>query len=683
MGNLGVLSYLTCDCLSNCLYLKGNDTNFVDYETFFFLSIFIVYGLIFMATLSSVEAQDWLQEAEPGTSNFYELQAALDRYYDRHWGDKEGDSEWKKFKRLEQFMAPRVYPSGDFDPTAAYRASLEEDNRGSFKTQAGDWSLIGPDNPGWGRVNCIALDPSDPNNVFWVGTPGGGIWKSTDAGANWTEKTGTLPTLSIANIVIDPTNSQIIYLATGDHYGYSPAGWPWFAGGTYSYGVMKSTDGGNSWNPSGMSYTVDQEKILRRLLLDPANTSHLLTGTNDGIWRSTDAGATWSKQKGGNIYDMEFHPTNSSIVYAVSDSIFKSTDGGVSWSLIPGSPVFPQNTFYRRVSVSVAVTPAAPDNVYVLSSELNDPGIFYLSTNQGTAFSPMNPAGTTFYGYWDNVLTISPTDPNRIIAGGANIEYTVDGGTNWGGMSIGYVDHHDAVFLPDGVTALLANDGGLFRSTGTTNTNLSYGLQLTQYYAMGGAATDAGIIFGGVQDRGTIRLKNGQWDRVLPNDGAESVVDYTNANIVYGSWQYGNFRKSTDGGDNWTAITPGAGAWTAPMVMHPTDPQTLFYGGNEVAKSIDGGATWNDISTIVSGQVISLAVAKSDPNYIYAATYYQVYKTTDGGTSWSNVTGSLPIPTNAISGLAISGSDPNKVWATLSGYTPGEKVYSTTDGGLT
>lgn len=444
-------------------------------------------------------------------------------------------------------------------------------------------------------------------------------------------------------------------------------------------GVMKSTDGGTTWSTTGMSYTLDQRTILRRLLLNPSNPSVLLAGANTGIWRSTDAGTTWQKHKTGNIYDMEFNVANPNTVYAVTDSIFKSTDGGVTWNWVSGSPLFPQSTFYRRVSV--AVTPANPNYVYVLGSELNDPGNLYRSTDGGNTFSPLTSPGTTFYGYWDNVLAVSPTDANRFLCAGANAEQTSDGGTTWGSISYGYVDHHDAAYLSDGTTMLLCNDGGIFRSTGNSNTNLSYGLQLTQYYAMGASATDAGVIYGGVQDRGTLRMVNGVWDRVLPNDGAEAIVDYTDSDIVYGSWQYGNFRKSTDGGDNWTTITPGAGSWTAPMVMHPTNPQVLFYGGSQVRKSIDGGQTWNDISTVISGQVISLTVSRSDPNYIYAGTYYKLWRTTDGGTSWTDVTSGLPTITNAISYVAVSGTDPEKVWVTFSGYVAGQKVYRSTDGG--
>lgn len=626
-------------------------------------------------------AQDWLKEVPPGATNFYTIQQAFDRYYNNNFSARKGDSEWKRFKRWEHFMEPRVYPTGQFPaPSVIYDAARLQDRRAADKTALGNWNFIGPDNPGWGRVNCIEIDPSNAN-TFWVGTPGGGIWKSTDAGTSWTEMTGTLPTLSIANIVIDPANTNIIYVATGDHYGYVPAGWPWFAGGTYSMGILKSTDGGASWNPTGMAYQLADNLILRRLLLHPNNSQILLTGASDGIYRSTDAGVSWTKQKGGNIYDMEWHASDPNVVYAVSDSVFRSTDAGVTWSLLPAAPIFAQNTFYRRVSIEV--TPANPDYIYVLRSESSAQGELHLSTNGGATFNQLTSPGFSFYGYWDNVLAVSPTDVNRIICGGPSIEHTTDGGASWSYLSTGYVDHHDAQFLPDGTTVLLGNDGGIFRSTGNSHTNLSYGLQLTQFYAIGGSATDPNIVFGGVQDRGTLRMVNGAWDRVLPNDGAESVVDYTNPDVVYSSWQYGNFQKSTDGGDTYTAINTGQGSWTAPMVMHPTNPNILFYGGNEVRKSIDGGLTWNDISSVVSGRVVSLAVSNSNPDYIYAATYYQVYKTTNGGTSWSNVTGSLPIPTNGISGLAINGSDPNDLWATLSGYVPGEKVYRTTNGGLT
>src|SRR6185295_13856865 len=170
----------------------------------------------------------------------------------------------------------------------------------------------------------------------------------------------------------------------------------------------------------------------------------------------------------------------------------------------------------------------------------------------------------TFYRYWDNVLAVSPVNANKVICAGANIKQTTDGGLTWNSIASGYVDHHAAVFLPGGQNVLLANDGGVFKSFGNTYLNISYGLQLTQFYRMGASATNQNIIYGGVQDRGTLRLNSGTWSNVYSNDGTESIVDFTNPNIVYASYQYGNLLKSIDGGASFTSLTTAGGSWTAP-----------------------------------------------------------------------------------------------------------------------
>jgi photosystem II stability/assembly factor-like uncharacterized protein len=646
--------------------------------------ISLLVALLF--SVQQVFPQDWsknIQSADPG---FYEIQNAFNDFYKNKKIDWSGDDEWIHFKRWEAFVEPRVYPTGKFfDPAMTWKAMNENEGRRMNEKSnsfTGAWASLGPSNPGWGRIDCITIDPNDTNTI-WIGAPGGGLWKTVNSGSSWTEMTGTLPTLSVADITLDPADSNIIYLATGDNYGYVPSGWPWFAGGTYSMGIMKSTDGGATWDTTGMSLTVAQKKIIRRLIINPGNTNILLAAASDGIWRTNDAGTTWQKFKNGNVLDIEFNPANPDIVYAVNDSIFRSTDGGLTWNQVPGSPVFPQPTMYRRTSV--AVSPANAQYVYVLYSYLNNPGRLYVSTDAGLTYDSLPSPPVTFYGYWDNVLAVSPVDVNKIICAGANIKQSTDGGFTWNSIASGYVDHHAAAFLPNGQNVLLGNDGGVFKSYGSNYANISYGLQLTQFYRMGASATNPNIIYGGVQDRGTLRLSSGVWTNVYSNDGTESIVDFTNPNIVYASYQYGNLLKSTNGGASFNTLTSPGGSWTAPFLMHPSNPQILYFGGSDVQKSIDGGATWNNISNGQTGGawLISMAVSESNPNYIYAAHYYDIYKTTNGGATWTNVTGTLPVFANAISYIAVSGSDPDKVWVTLSGYNPGQKVYSSVNGGGT
>jgi hypothetical protein len=236
--------------------------------------------------------------------NFYDIQK---RFYERlgttenraPYEQKFRDGEYEKFKRLEWFSEPRVYPSGYFnsgilwEEWTKYQAKRLLDN--PERTVVANWTLIGPPTPPFngcaGRVNCIEFAPGNPN-VIYIGAANGGLWKSINGGASWNTATDNIPTLSIADIAIDPVNNNVVYIATGDGYGYVYMGDFW--GGTYSAGILKSTDGGTTWNPTGLTFTQNLNTIIHRLVIDPSNPMVLFAGADNGLWKTTDGGNTWS-----------------------------------------------------------------------------------------------------------------------------------------------------------------------------------------------------------------------------------------------------------------------------------------------------------------------------------------------------------------------------------------------------
>jgi photosystem II stability/assembly factor-like uncharacterized protein len=614
--------------------------------------------------------------------NFFEIRDEMNQYFSNKKIDFSEDTDWKHFKRWEAFMEPRVYPSGYFpNPSAtwqAYSKEVERNKNSKNILSTGNWNYLGAGNYA-GRVNCIIIDPND-TNTYWLGGATSGVWKTTNGGGLWTDMSNNMPVINVADIVINPTNSNEIYVATGDNFGWAYSNT--FYG--YTMGVLKSTNGGNTWNPTGFSWSLDQGLTFRRLIMNTNAPATLIAGTSKGIYRTTDGGTTWTKTKEGSVTDVEYHPTNKNIVYAVTDSIFKSVDGGLTWNHIVGSPIFNSTINYKYRRVSLAVTPKAPNNVYVLYSELNNPGLLYKSTNTGATFNALNcPTSSqvnNFLGYWTGVLEVSPTDTNRIIVGGTSNALTTDEGASWATATNNYVDQHAVTFLPNGVNYIGANDGGVYKKIPFT-VSMNNGLQLIQFYRMGASATNANIIYGGRQDGGTLKYSGSvsPWSKVYSNDGTEAIVDYTSEDTVYASYQYGNYAKSVNGGVSFTPINPGMGYWMAPMVMHPTNHRILYYGGQEVRKSIDGGLTWNDISTALP-TTYSMDISKSNPNYIYVASSYNtVNLTTNGGSTWTNVSSGLP--SLSISYIAISATDPNTAWIVFSGFLAGQKVYKTANAG--
>jgi len=169
---------------------------------------------------------------------------------------------------------------------------------------------------------------------------------------------------------------------------------------------------------------------------------------------------------------------------------------------------------------------------------------------------------------------------------------------------------------------------------------------------------------------------------ILGGDGMECIIDYTNANIIYGELYYGDLNKSTTGGGNWSSIAPdNDGAWVTPYVMHPSNPNTLYIGYRRIYKTTNGGSSWNGGTNAISEWYRSMAVAPSNGNYVYAATLTAIYRSTDGAQTWTNISTGLPTGSNAITYITVKYDDPQTLWITYSGYASTLKVYKSTNAG--
>ena len=679
------------------------------------------------------------QSTKEKPSDFYQLR---DQFYKDHpqalpWNQTPGqsmqeenegqsipelkDGVVERFRRWEAFAEPRVYPTGKFiDPGTLMREYLKYQQKHPSSLRTGNWQLVGPavvpeggGLRGAGRINTIAVNPLD-TNIIYLGTPCGGVWKSVDGGNTWnTNASNLLASISIGDIAINPIHPDTLYAATGDSYGfeYYGQGTGDFWGGTYSAGLMISADGGDTWNSTGLSYEQTDAQLIYRIIINPVNPNILIAGTRGGLYRSADAGATWSEVIDGNFFDAEFNTADVQTVYAVDDyHFYSSNDGGITWIQNPAAL---QNQ-YDGMRISIAVTPADPNRIYAWTQS----GNFYKSSNGGTSFtgatSPNN--FSLSQGVYDVVLAASPTDANTVLAGGVNLAQSTNGGQSWqiigGGYSTGpdkiHPDFHAAVYYPnDGSRLIVGNDGGVYKSTQGSFPwiDKSGGMAIKQYYRMANSVVDHDYILAGAQDNGTDKFDGATWSQVLGADGMQPLVDYQSDNINYASSQGGNVNRSIDGGLTFSPVSPTDpsgtyfywGHWTTPYVLDPADHHTIYYGGGAynlsnsnfygtILKSTDDGKSW---SQILNGDVgaadvfYRVRVAPSDPQYIYASTIGQMFRTGDGGNSWTEVSSSFPQPVGGITDLAISNTDPLKIWVTFSGYLEGEKVYASTDGGNT
>ena len=647
-----------------------------------------------------VFSQQWTEDLQNPNKNFYEIQEEFESYWENKTYEK--GKGWKQFKRWENFMEKRVYPDGEMRPEILYEEYLRLQNN-SIPISSNIWTQVGPDNVpiqgngdkrGIGRVNTIAFHPTDPNKIY-VGAPAGGFWKSNDGGQTWSTSTDFLNNLGVSDIALNPINPNEIFIITGDRDG----------GDTYSYGLMKSNDGGNTFITTGLSFNITNYYRGNRVLIDPVNTNVIIVSTSNGIYRSTDGGVSFSNTfSSANMTDIEFHTTNSNIVYGASKgntSIYKSTDNGLSWTQ-SGSGLPSTSSVVRAC---VAVTPDNPSVVYALFGDNNN-GYYgvYKSTDEGQNWNQQsnspNLLGWSVTGsdsdgqaWYDLAFACDPNDENILFVGGVNTWKSSDGGQNWdinthwygaSGTTYMHADEHMLKYNPINDYIYSGNDGGLYVSTdnGDNWTDISDGLKITQFYSLGVSQTVQDMVITGSQDNGTF-LKNGSnWDPVIGGDGMECIIDYTNSNIMYGALYYGDVRKSTNGGNSFSSIAPASnGAWETPYILDRNDPNIIYIGYDELYKSTDGGNNWN---VITNGQtngnkIDEIAISKSNPSRIYFADGADLFVTNNGGNSWNDISSGLPNKT--ITYIAVHPTDPDKVWVTLSGYTSGQKVYKSLDGG--
>jgi photosystem II stability/assembly factor-like uncharacterized protein len=590
------------------------------------------------------------------------------------------------FRRWEWFTRPRVYPTNRWDGAKVFAefarvravdtALIAKASKFAPPGPLPKWDPLGPSDAiggtNVGRVNAIAFDPSSAN-VIYIGTANGGLWKSADNGATWSPLTDTLPTLSIGDVAIDPITSTNVYVATGDAFGYGNPFW----GGTYSMGVWKSSDGGNTWKATGLTLNVAQNRTIRRLTIHPSDPKILLAATSDGLFRTDDGGVTWMKVWNSSAFDVEFTPDDGSVVYATTDRVIKSTDGGKNF--------VPLATTCADARYNIEIARADPRTLYTLCSN----GAVQKSVDGGATWRSTADPGAYLYGYYDNVLAVSPVDSDVVVVAGSDIKKTTNGGASWVSVpTAGHVDNHCVRFAPHSSTAVLVgNDGGLFRTSdgGNNWTSLNKGLAITQFYRLGLSRATPGLMVAGAQDNGNMRLSAAAWTNISGADGMGGFIDFANDNNVYAAIQRGALYRSTDSGNSWTPIsTPSEGAWVTPFDQSRTVATTIYAATDKVYKSTDQGTSWNPISSLLPGTgPLTILRLHANPDLLLAGDGQKLYRTTDGGSHWTDITGTLPVSTNYLTDVVASENDQQTLWATFSGYNAGQKVYKSTDGGVT
>ncbi|HHG83286.1 MAG TPA: T9SS type A sorting domain-containing protein, partial [Bacteroidetes bacterium] len=367
--------------------------------------------------------------------------------------------------------------------------------------------------------------------------------------------------------------------------------------------------------------------------------------------------------------------------------------------------------------IALGVSPANGNYVYALAGPNNGTGAFrgiFRSTNSGVTWTTRtttpNILGYSSTGndsknqsWYDLALAVSPTDINRLYTGGVNVWTSTNGGATmsiqsyWiegsSGFQYTHADIHELVY--NGNVLYCGSDGGVYRkaNTGTNWADISSGLAITEFYRFGGTPQNANLYVGGAQDNGSNKIEGPipdlQMEHIYGADGMEAAIDPTNVNTVFYAYQGGSMRRSTTGGNNATNIKPtnlGFGNWVTPYVLDPNNSNRILAGFTNVGISPSQGVPTSSYVNLSSGAIggggcVALAFAPSNSNYIYVVKSSAVYKTTNGGTNWTNITTGLP--GSSYTYVAVSPTDPNRIYVTRSGWTANSKVFLSTNGGTT
>lgn len=560
-----------------------------------------------------------------------------------------------------------------------------------------------------GRSRGIAVDPNNANRWF-VGTVGGGVWLTEDAGTTWASLTDyKIPNLSTSTIVISKTNSNILYVGTGEPFGNLGA-----IGGS---GVFKTTDGGNSW--FSLAGT-DSFGDVGRIIINPVDDDNVLIATSSGIYRTINGGTTWVQtynSNGNRVQDLDVDPSNFSIQYgSVRDlGIVKSINGGLTWSVIFNKDNFNANNSRFETSVS----PADPNTVFlsVYSSSDATVGVntdFYVSRDKGASFTSLATAGSaaaanllTGQGWYDNVIMAHPYNANVFYVGGVAVFKVTVSGSTFSSTSIasGYdntqinnnvhVDQHGLFSILGSnqeFRILLANDGGVYSTSmkqdpGTTQgdwSNAVGGKNSTQFY---GASKQNGAnnYIAGAQDNGCWASLGGNSDKNKPytaiygGDGFEVIWHYNNPGDLIVSSQNNRIGRYVNLSYAGQTSLPGSPIFYTKVTNSDNNPDVVFsVSGNGVWRSTDFAATWNLIPisanfTPAATSSLNVKVSTADPNVVWAGAAmtesgaFVLHVSQDNGQSFSPastyVGGNI---NNYISGLATSSIEKNRAYALFS-----------------
>ncbi len=631
---------------------------------------------------------------------------------------------------LQFLNAIRSFPDSDI-PADKYYKAFEYTKNNMMQYDEGDsptqWSSIGPNNIG-GRTLSLAFSPVDTATLY-MGSASGGLWKSTTGGLGaqaWTRVETGYPSLAVSWITIDSLNPNVIYIGTGENYGYQYS----MNGvnirvtrGMYGIGILKTTNGGATWVKS-LDWSYNNQRGVWRVIMNPKNHNVLYAATSEGLWKTNNAGTNWTQVLNYQmVMDIEINPVDTSIVYIsvgnlsndmpnANVGIYKTTNAGSSWTKLAGG----LPSFWSGKAM-IELYKGNPDFVYAsIPNDISGYVGYYTSTNGGQSWTLKNSSiGISPQGWYNNAHIVKPNDPNTILVGTIDLVKSINGGSsfptksNWSAWNTGatppgapesssllyaHADHHEFFVNPRDPNKLYCvTDGGLYRSNdfGETYYSCNGGYVTSQFYnGFVNSFQDSVWCLGGMQDnRSAFHQGTVAWYKTFVGDGLWCGVNSQNHNICYTEYTYGSLYKSNNGGVSFSQSggmsPPGAGnensyCFAAPYIVCRSNPNVLYIAGTSVYKSTIGGGSWVSVGSF-SSKAISMDGSATSTDTVYIGTVpvtsgpvAAIYRTVNGSSFQDVSSGQIPnrYPTD----IHVNPNNSKEVYVTFGGFGSGH-VYKT------
>jgi hypothetical protein len=590
----------------------------------------------------------------------------------------------------------------------------------------GSWAPVGPSPmtmPGWamgrvaGRVSALMVSPTS-ESVMFLGTASGGLWKTTDGGANWNAVFDSVGTQTIGALAIDPNDANRLWVGTGEQRQK--------CSDYFGMGLFQSLDGGATFTDrNGSGSSALGLSNVTAVAVKPGDSNLILAGgpgecvggafAAGGLRRSTDGGATWALVLAGPTNDVIFDPLSPNVVYAAVGSgstdpnggLYRSTDSGATWSALSNG--VPTGAAAGRTRLAMA--PTNRQVLYALVNRSAGGTGLYRTVDGGTTWTLRNNSACDGQCTYNLTLDVSPTTSDTVIVGAVRIYRSTDGGTTlsvltttWGSSQKVHQDTHVVRYSrTNGSRFWVGSDGGLWRTddAGTNYSNLNANLNITQFYDVAVHPTNSGLILGGSQDNSSERRSTSSvWDVVtITGDGFTNAWDPGNTNYAFiesypTSTGPNIYRSTTGGGVNSfsgigrSGISSGASVFpwkTEFVVMNSGATSYIITGSSHLyrANARSNSVRWTAISGNLAASVLS-SLGPLPSGVLYAGFQNgKVFRTSNAyatTVTWTDVTGGLP--SGWVSDLAVDPADSQRVFATRSVFG-GNKLYGSTTGGTT